>query len=76
VYLSVFATVGITGYVLLPLLGAQVTEFGRQVPSYIAYARDQLQAWQHFIDPIIFLKASARPSIERLLARSIRRESL
>src|SRR4030095_472404 len=39
VYLALFASVGIAGYVMLPLLGAQVTEFGRQVPSYMAYAR-------------------------------------
>ena len=50
VCLALFASVGIASYVLLPLLGAQVTEFGRQVPSYMAYARDQLQAWQHFIN--------------------------
>src|SRR5678815_2735810 len=49
VYLALFASVGIASYVVLPLLGAQVTEFGRQVPSYMAYARGQVQAWQHFI---------------------------
>src|SRR6185436_1391412 len=36
VYLALFATVGVASYLLLPLLGAQVTEFGRQVPSYMA----------------------------------------
>src|SRR5690349_1168756 len=51
VYLALSASVGLASYVLLPLLGAQVTELGRQVPSYMAYARDQLQAWQHFINP-------------------------
>src|SRR4029450_9050984 len=51
VYLALFASVGVASYVLLPLLGAQVTEFGRRVPSYMAYVRDQLQAWQRFINP-------------------------
>src|SRR6187200_3363337 len=50
VFLALFASVGIASYVLLPLLGAQVTEFGRQVPSYMAYAREQVQAWQYSID--------------------------
>ena len=70
VYLALFASVGIASYVLLPLLGAQVTEFGRQVPSYMAYARDHCRPGSTSSIPIIFLKAFARPSIERLLARS------
>ena len=46
VYLALFASVAIASYVLLPLFGTQVTEFGRHIPAYMAYARDQLQAWQ------------------------------
>lgn len=42
VYLALLASAGIATYVLLPLLGAQVTEFARQVPSYMAYGRDHL----------------------------------
>src|ERR1051325_6282974 len=64
VYLALFASAGIATYVLLPLLGAQVTEFGRQVPSYMAYARDQLQAWQHFINPDHFPQG-VREAIDR-----------
>ena len=70
VYLALFASVGIASYVLLPLLGAQVTEFGRQVPSYMAYARDQLQAWQHFIDPD-HLPQGVREAIDRTFARTV-----
>lgn len=70
VYLTLFATVGVASYVLLPLLGAQVTEFGRQVPSYIAYARDQLQAWQHFINPDHFPQG-VREAIDRTFARTV-----
>ena len=70
VYLALFLSVGIASYVLLPLLGAQVTEFGRQVPSYIAYARDQLQAWQHFVNTDR-LPQALREAIDRTFARTI-----
>ena len=70
VYLALFASVGIASYVLLPLLGAQVTEFGRQVPTYMAYARDQLQAWQHFINSD-HLPQGVRDAIDRTFARTI-----
>ena len=32
VYLVLFASIGVTSYVLLPRLGTQVVEFSRQVP--------------------------------------------
>jgi len=70
VYLGLFASVGIASYVLLPLLGAQVTDFGRQVPSYVAHARDQLQAWQHFINPDR-LPQGVREAIDRTFARTV-----
>ena len=70
VYLALFASVGIASYVLLPLLGAQITEFGRQVPSYMAYARDQLQAWKHFINPDR-LPQGVREAIDRTFARTV-----
>src|SRR6476660_8824392 len=67
VYLALFASVGIASYVLLPLLGAQVTEFGRQVPSYMAYAREQLQAWQRVIHPD-HLPPGIREAVDRTFA--------
>ena len=70
VYLALFASVGIASYVLLPLLGAQVTEFGRHVPSYMAYAREQLQVWQHFINSD-HLPQGVREAIDRTLARTV-----
>ena len=70
VYLAFFASVGIASYVLLPLLGAQLTEFGRQVPSYMAYARDQLQAWQHFINSDR-LPQGIHEAIDRTFARTV-----
>ena len=70
VYLALFASLGIASYVLLPLLGAQVTEFGRQVPSYMAYARDELQVWQHFINPD-HLPQGIREAIDRTFARTV-----
>ncbi|HTI36838.1 MAG TPA: AI-2E family transporter [Vicinamibacterales bacterium] len=70
VYLALFVTVGVAGYVLLPLLGAQVTEFGRQIPNYMTYARDQLLAWQHFIKPDHFPQG-VREAIDRTVARTV-----
>jgi predicted PurR-regulated permease PerM len=70
VFLTLFATVGVVSYLLLPLLGAQVTEFGRQVPSYMAYARDQLQAWQHFFNPD-HVPQGVREAIDRTFARTV-----
>jgi predicted PurR-regulated permease PerM len=70
VYLALFATLGVAGYVLLPPLGAQVTEFGRQIPSYMAYARDQLLAWQHFINSD-HLPQGVREAIDRTFARTV-----
>jgi predicted PurR-regulated permease PerM len=70
VYLALSASVGITSYVLLPLLGAQVTEFGRQVPTYMAHARDELQAWQHFIHPDHFPQG-VREAIDRTFSRTV-----
>jgi predicted PurR-regulated permease PerM len=70
VYLVLFASVGVASYILLPLLGAQVTEFGRQVPSYMAHARDQLRAWQHFINTDR-LPQGVREAIDRTFARTV-----
>ena len=70
VYVVLFASVGITSYVLFPLLGAQLTEFGRQVPSYMAYARDQLQAWQRFLNPE-HLPEGVRDAINRTFTRTV-----
>jgi len=69
VYLALFASLGLASYVLLPLLGAQVTEFGRQVPSYMGHARDQLQAWQRFINTDR-LPQGVREAIDRTFART------
>ena len=69
VYLVLFALIGVAGYVLLPRLGAQVSEFGRQVPSYVDHARDQLQAWRYFIDPDHFPLA-VREAVESAWGRA------
>ena len=70
VYLGLFALAGVASYLLLPLLGAQVTEFGRQIPSYMAYARDQLLAWQRFINPD-HLPQGVREAIDRTFTRTV-----
>ena len=70
VYLALSASVGIASYVLLPLLGAQVTEFGRQAPAYVAYARDQMQAGRHFINPDHFPQG-VRDAIDRTISRTV-----
>jgi predicted PurR-regulated permease PerM len=69
VYLMLFGSVGIAGYVVLPRLGTQVTELGRQIPIYMAHARDQLQAWRYFIDPDHFPQA-VREAVEKTFART------
>lgn len=69
VYLALLTSVAIASYILLPLLGAQVTEFGRQVPGYLAYARDQLQGWRHFINPD-HLPQAVREAMDRTFART------
>ncbi len=69
-YLALFASVGMAGYVLLPLLGGQISEFGRQVPSYMAYARDQLQVWQHFVNPD-HLPQTVRDAMDRTFSRTV-----
>jgi predicted PurR-regulated permease PerM len=70
VYGALLTCVAVASYLLLPLLGAQVTEFGHQVPSYMAYARDQLQAWQHVINPER-LPQGVREAIDRTFARTV-----
>ena len=70
VYLALFGSACIASYVLLPLLGAQITELGRQVPTYMAYARDLLRTWQRFINPD-HLPQGVREAIDRTFARTI-----
>jgi predicted PurR-regulated permease PerM len=70
VFFTLFASLGIAGYALLPLLGTQVTEFGRQAPAYLAHARDRLQAWQHVINPDHFPDA-VRQAIDRTFDRTV-----
>ncbi len=69
VYLVLFASIGAASYVLLPRLGTQVTEFGQQVPTYMAHARDQLQALRYFINPDRFPQ-HVRETVEKTLART------
>ena len=70
VYLALFAAVGVASYILLPLLGAQVAEFARHTPSYMAAARDQLMAWQRFINPD-HLPQGVREAVDRTLTRTV-----
>lgn len=70
VYLGLFSSIGIASYLLLPLLAAQVAEFGRQIPSYLAYARDELQAWQYLINADRFPPA-VRDAIDQASTRTV-----
>lgn len=70
VYLALSASVAVSSYLLLPLLGTQVTEFGRQIPSYVTYARDHLLAWQRLINPD-HLPQGVRQAIDHTLARTV-----
>ena len=70
VYVALFASLGVASYMLLPLLGAQITEFGRQIPSYMASARDQFQGWQYFLNAD-HLPQGVREAIDRTFARTV-----
>jgi len=70
VYAALFASAGVASYVLVPLLGAQVTEFGRQIPGDMAYARDHLAAWQRVINHG-HLPQGVREAIDRTFARTV-----
>ena len=69
VYLTLLTSLGIAGYVLLPRLSTQATEFGGQVPVYIAQARGRLDAWRHFIDSE-HVPSSISQSVDRAAART------
>jgi predicted PurR-regulated permease PerM len=44
VYIILFGSLGITGYILLPRLGNQITELAKQAPTYLLTARDRSQS--------------------------------
>jgi predicted PurR-regulated permease PerM len=70
VYLALSASIAVASYVLVPLLGTQLTEFGGQLPSYMSHARDQLLAWQRFVNPQ-HLPQGVREAIGRTFARTV-----
>jgi predicted PurR-regulated permease PerM len=69
VYLLLFGSITTAGYVLLPQMGAQITLFGQQAPTYLAAARERLQAWRYFVNPEHFPQA-IRDAVAETFARS------
>jgi predicted PurR-regulated permease PerM len=69
VYLVLFGAVGVSGYLLVPQLGVQMTLFGQQAPAYMTAARGRMQAWQYLVNPDHFPKA-IREAVEKTLAGS------
>jgi predicted PurR-regulated permease PerM len=51
VYVMIFGSIGLGAYLLLPVVGDQLTQFARQAPEYAAHARDRLQGWSRFMNP-------------------------
>jgi len=50
-------------------LGAQMTLFGQQAPTYMTVARDRLQAWRFLVNPDHFPPV-IRDAVEKMVARS------
>jgi predicted PurR-regulated permease PerM len=69
VYLLLFGSIGTAGYLLIPQLGAQMTLFGQQAPTYMTIARDRLQAWRFLVNPDHFPPV-IRDAVEKMVARS------
>jgi len=69
VYLTLLTALGIAGDVLLPRLSTQATEFGKQVPVYIAQARGRLDGWRQVVDSDR-VPSSISQSVNRAAART------
>ena len=69
VYLLLFGSIGTASSLLVPQLGAQITLFGQQAPTYMTAARDRLQAWRFVVNPDSFPPA-IRDAVEKTVARS------
>jgi len=69
VYLTLLTALGIAGDVLLPRLSTQATEFGKQVPVYIAQARGRLDGWRQVVDSD-GVPSSVSQSVDRAAART------
>ena len=69
VYLLLFGSIGTASSLLVPQLGAQITLFGQQAPTYVTAARDRLQAWRFVVNPDSFPPA-IRDAVEKTVARS------
>lgn len=67
VYLLLFGTMAVTISLLLPGLGSQITQFGRQAPEYASHLRDRLQGWRYFINPDHFPTA-VREAVDKAFA--------
>jgi predicted PurR-regulated permease PerM len=70
VYLLFFVGVGTAMDLLLPRLASQVTQFAEQAPTYLAYARERLQAGPHLFDPDR-LPPAVRDPIDNAVSRTM-----
>ncbi|MGB7921876.1 MAG: AI-2E family transporter [Pyrinomonadaceae bacterium] len=62
VYVVIFGAIGIALYLLLPRLGTQITEFGRQAPSYLTSARARAESLNRLYDNLQ-LPTAARKTV-------------
>jgi predicted PurR-regulated permease PerM len=69
VYFLFFGSIGTVGYLLLPHLGAQITLFGQQAPTYAATVRARLQSWRLFVNLDNFPQA-IHDAVEQTFAQS------
>lgn len=68
VYFAIFGGIGLTVYLLLPQVGEQLTEIGRQAPTYSKSLSDSTQKLERFYQRI---PAPARDSVKQTVTETI-----
>ena len=68
VYLMIFGGIGLTVYLLLPQVGEQLTEIGRQAPAYSKSLSDSTQKLERFYQRI---PSPARESVKQTVGETI-----
>lgn len=72
VYVIIFGALGLALYFLLPRLGAQITQFGEQVPAYLDSAKALSERFDRFYDSLR-LPAAVRDTANRNFSNMLER---
>lgn len=70
VYLVLFGAVAVASSVLLPRLGAQVSAFAKEAPTYASNVRDRVERWKYLADVDQF-PPSVRDGLNTAAARGL-----